>query len=732
MDLEINTPIGWMPITNRQKYYTAYEYDGLEILNFDLSPEDEIFKYIKNEVLVRNDENLYIIKSINHRGKVCTISCELDLDDWLSDQPIISTKDVVELQTKSLSEVIDYIKPNHWSVENAGIRDIRRTPDLTRYDVLMGCQEIYGVVYHFDTIHKIIKVIDPNQQVDTGLYITPELNRSNLTYIGDSKDRVTRISAYGKENEDGTFVNFASINGGKDYVEDVSYDGKVKWIIWRDERYTVAENLLADAKKKLTTLAFPKMSYSVTVNDLGRYDERYAFLDYQLYKLVHTVIDENTSIMQNIIQINRYHDHPENNEITLSTEAKKITSKIDSVIDTLGEDGQKLAGSVLQQAQEKATEIINAWAEKGYIYQTENEIYILDKLPKETAKNCIRMNLGGIAFSQNGWQGPYISAWTIDGRFNADFITAGKIKGLQLIGNTISNGLNFYVDADGNMQCINAKIQGNMTAGKITGETSINVGTDLYVGNNIYLGVGNGYPKNIYLTDEYFISLSNYAIQIQSGASRLYISNNHFTFNVNNDSLFSFSKERNLSIIYSDFMTTGNANIGGSLSVSKKVELYNELSVSGSVNLSKDVTVMGKQSVHEDFSCHANVIIGGNLGVVGNKNRIVNVNELLIKMNAVESASCYFTDEGKVQLDNEGKAIIKFDPLWLETVNTDIEYHVQLTPYCEVTPWIVEEYPDECIIAGKPNTKVNWHVSALQKGYETTRLEPFIKAGDEN
>lgn len=713
MNLEINTPIGWMPITNRQKYYTTYEYDGLETISFDISPQDEMFQYIKNEVLIKNDENLYIIKSINHRGAICTVSCSLDLDDWYSGQPISSTKDVSELQTKTLLEVLNYIKPNTWSIVNAGIRDIRRTPDftdVTRYDVMMACQEIYDVVYHFDTVHKIIKVIDPNQQVDTGLYITPELNRSNLTYIGDSKDRVTRISAYGKENEDGTFVNFASINGGQDYVEDVSYDGKVKWIIWRDERYTIAENLLADAKKKLTTLAFPKMSYSVTVNDLGRYDEKYAFLDYQLYKLVHTVIDENTSIMQNIIQIKRYHDHPENNEITLSTEAKKITSKIDSVIDTLGEDGQKLAGSVLQKAQEKATEIINTWAEKGYIYQTENEIYILDKLPKETAKNCIRMNLGGIAFSQNGWQGPYISAWTIDGKFNADFITAGKIQGLQLIGNTISNGLNFYVDADGNMQCANAKIQGNITGGSITGETTINVGTDLYVGNDIYLGDQSGNTgKGIYFSSNNKILLFNDSMQFKSTID-------------GSDVLFAQTAGNNPSFFF--LIQKGSAQSSFVIRFDEAMMMLSDKGIF--------LTDTADFKFLIDVTVNKNLTVNGDLSVLGAKNRIVQLANKTIKMNAVESASCYFTDEGKIRLNSEGKATIRFDLLWLETVNTDMEYHIQLTPYCEVTPWIVEEYPEKCIIAGKPNTYVNWHISALQKGYESTRLEPFVKAGDEN
>lgn len=122
---------------------------------------------------------------------------------------------------------------------------------------------------------------------------------------------------------------------------------------------------------------------------------------------------------------------------------------------------------------EKQTDIINSQHKNGFVFIDENEIYILDKLPKEEAKNCIRFNLGGIGFSSNGIQGPFYSAWTIDGKFNADFIMAGSIKSIQLIGNTISNGMNFHVDSLGNMQCLNAKVSGNITGSKIFGSDFI-------------------------------------------------------------------------------------------------------------------------------------------------------------------------------------------------------------------------------------------------------------------
>ncbi|WHA08803.1 phage tail spike protein [Enterococcus montenegrensis] len=56
-----------------------------------------------------------------------------------------------------------------------------------------------------------------------------------------------------------------------------------------------------------------------------------------------------------------------------------------------------------------------------------SNILIMDTADINTAKHVIRLNKNGIAFSKNGWNGPFNSAWTIDSIFNADFIRTGTI-----------------------------------------------------------------------------------------------------------------------------------------------------------------------------------------------------------------------------------------------------------------------------------------------------------------
>lgn len=72
-----------------------------------------------------------------------------------------------------------------------------------------------------------------------------------------------------------------------------------------------------------------------------------------------------------------------------------------------------------------------------------NEILIMDTDDANTATNVIRLNSAGIGFSNNGYNGPFASAWTIDNKFNAQLIDV-----LNLSANSINAGI--LRDATGN------------------------------------------------------------------------------------------------------------------------------------------------------------------------------------------------------------------------------------------------------------------------------------------
>lgn len=65
-------------------------------------------------------------------------------------------------------------------------------------------------------------------------------------------------------------VNFKRINGGKDYVEDLSSQSEYGLIeyIWKDERFTSEESLLASAQAMLDCFKRPIVTWKITAADL--------------------------------------------------------------------------------------------------------------------------------------------------------------------------------------------------------------------------------------------------------------------------------------------------------------------------------------------------------------------------------------------------------------------------------------------------------------------------------
>lgn len=133
---------------------------------------------------------------------------------------------------------------------------------------------------------------------------------------------------------------------------------------------------------------------------------------------------------------------------------------IDSQGNLINSQGQKIdsQGKIIDDQQTTINEIVDQLSDVVTLPQTEalleemgreitgnnggnvvldpptrpERILIMDTASLATAKNVIQMNQAGIAFSTNGKDGPFTSAWTIDGIFNAKWIQTGILSGNNL------------------------------------------------------------------------------------------------------------------------------------------------------------------------------------------------------------------------------------------------------------------------------------------------------------
>lgn len=90
-----------------------------------------------------------------------------------------------------------------------------------------------------------------------------------------------------------------------------------------------------------------------------------------------------------------------------------------------------------------------------------------------------------------------------------------------------------------------------------------------------------------------------------------------------------------------------------------------------------------------------------------------------------EMPSPMFGDIGEATLDETGKCLIYLDDIFAETIDTECKYQVFLQKYGKGDCYILNRNSAYFEVEGTPNLKFGWEVKAIQKEYDTLRLERF-------
>jgi hypothetical protein len=117
---------------------------------------------------------------------------------------------------------------------------------------------------------------------------------------------------------------------------------------------------------------------------------------------------------------------------SIKTDLEQVMHQVSSTAAQIKENLSQNLPSLVEQAAEGIADLITG-VNGGYVVLNRDangqpyEILIMDTPDKETAVNVIRINNNGIGFSTSGYNGPFTTAWDIQGNFVADFITAGTM-----------------------------------------------------------------------------------------------------------------------------------------------------------------------------------------------------------------------------------------------------------------------------------------------------------------
>jgi len=119
---------------------------------------------------------------------------------------------------------------------------------------------------------------------------------------------------------------------------------------------------------------------------------------------------------------------------------------------------------------------------------------------------------------------------------------------------------------------------------------------------------------------------------------------------------------------------------------------------------------------------------GGNLNCTGTKNAVVPLDggKRIVAMSAIEAPQNWFEDAGSAHLVS-GAAVVSLDSDYLQTVNTEREYQVFLTPYgdCKglyVANRTANSFEVHELGGGTASLSFGYRIMALRKKYEEVRF----------
>lgn len=285
---------------------------------------------------------------------------------------------------------------------------------------------------------------------DRGVVLAQNKNITDIQTSENWDNVCTKILPYTTDGDvaillDDTYRQLDEILYDIPYTKVVKFENALKKEDYStDEEYLSATKtwLEGQAINYLQSHKFPEINYSVSakidnISDVG--DTIYVThkkckvdIQTQVISLVYDAIRDKYIK----IEFGNFKKEMKNLTTEISESVQKDTNKIIDDNNTL-----------LRKELDEATAKIGIGTGNSYVILGSSEILIVDRLPKEEAVYCLRINSNGIGFSQNGINGPFQSAWTIDNvlnmqKINVINLTASLIKGgtLKLGGVNNSSG----------------------------------------------------------------------------------------------------------------------------------------------------------------------------------------------------------------------------------------------------------------------------------------------------
>lgn len=278
---------------------------------------------------------------------------------------------------------------------------------------------------------------------DRGVVLAYQKNITDISVEENWDNVCTKILPYTTDGEvaielDETYVELA------EQLYDIPYTKTVKFeSIYEKDEFATEEEFISATKKWLKEEAevylqankLPLVNYSVSaelknVSDIG-----------DLIYVKHPKV--NVNITTNVISIKYDVIKQKYTKIEFGNFKKEIKNLTRQIADTVGKETDekvKETKVLLEKELEEVTEAFKSVLGNSYVLNDGNEILVVDRLPKEDAIYCIKINSAGIGFSSTGINGTFNSAWSINGTLNMQNINVINLTASLIKGGTLKLG----------------------------------------------------------------------------------------------------------------------------------------------------------------------------------------------------------------------------------------------------------------------------------------------------
>jgi hypothetical protein len=523
---------------------------------------------------------------------------------------------------------------------------------------------------------KVVHVV-PAMGSDLSTIVRKKFNLDTAEIQTDNTNFATYGRGYGAySNPDDTTSKRLEVEY-KSPLYDYYYPkfGAIEAVPVADERYTIADNLLAAVKDKVDK----SWAISLTLNlvDLQSVGYKYSMANPGDYI---TVIDENLNFSDKVRII----------KVTSDYDIRGTRTKTEVECGSLSfSEQQKTSQSTLSNVAAGKIPVPNEWLTSQVQLATNSllaartELRFTDQgiiaVDKSDSNKVVILNSAGLGVSTDGGQ-TFKSAVTADG-----------VVADRLFGNLIS-GITYETEDPVSHYMIRLK-GGAMELYKgsqlIGGINQMVTGTDInnHDGNTLRLAQTDGNGKSVgVITVPTTSTQSKPLVQINAK-------------------------------IDSDLNFAG----GGSKFITAENKLW--LSSPEKVNIGATDTSTGVVNTHLTVTS-SETDVWGNFNVYnGSKNAVQVTRDGIRATPAYELAENYVGDIGESKTGNGKTVRVDIDPLVFDLINTDKPYQVFLTAYSDAHFWVSERGNDYFIVSSdSPNSSFGWELKGKRRGFEDQRL----------